>query len=106
MPADLPRLLDLLARCYEDSGRFGEAEPLYEEGLRMIAIRYGKRDPEVAQLANNLGGLYMILGRPAKAKDQYRRALTIAEANESFAEIIANYLNGLAAAHQAPGFFQ
>jgi tetratricopeptide (TPR) repeat protein/CHAT domain-containing protein len=48
-------------------GRHTEAEPLYQEALRIIQKRAGETHPNYATTASCLGKLYAALGRPGEA---------------------------------------
>ncbi|MBW2237430.1 MAG: tetratricopeptide repeat protein [Deltaproteobacteria bacterium] len=81
--SDLPRriaLLDRMARMNEHEERFAEAEPLYEESLKLSLLEYGEADPNTADRINNIGALVHKRGRYAEADGHYRRALAIYDA--------------------------
>ena len=76
---DLSLALDSLARLFEDQGRYGEAEPLYEEAKRIDERVLGPEHPGTLTAVNNLAGLYESQGRYAEAEPLYERALAARE---------------------------
>jgi len=66
-------------RLYSDTGRYAEAEPLYQRSLQILEKALGKDHPDVASSLNNLAGLYSDTGRYAEAEPLYQRSLQIRE---------------------------
>ncbi len=71
--------LDCLASLYADQGRYGEAEPLYQQALNIRQTQLGIDHLSTATSLNNLAGLYQSQGRYAEAEPLYLRALDICE---------------------------
>ncbi len=67
-------VLTTLASQYVDRGRYGEAEPLLEEALRLA--------PDLPQARYELGFAYASNGKPARAKEHLRAVLASERANE------------------------
>jgi Tfp pilus assembly protein PilF len=65
-PSNL-RVLDTLARTYEETGEFDRAQKLYQQALTL--------DPSNQALNNNLCFSYYLTGRYAKAETCFRQAL-------------------------------
>ncbi|NEO61572.1 MAG: tetratricopeptide repeat protein, partial [Moorea sp. SIO4G2] len=59
-------------------GRYSEAEPLYQQALKLRKQLLGENHPDVATSLNNLAGLYDNQGRYSEAEPLYRQALKIA----------------------------
>jgi tetratricopeptide (TPR) repeat protein len=70
-----------LAGILRVQGRYGEAEPLFVEALRLAEASFGPTDPEVSFVLNDLAVLYKYTGEFARAEKLYRRALRIAKSN-------------------------
>src|ERR1700690_1891712 len=64
-----------------EQGRYGEAEALGREALRLVQITYPVDSPEVAGCLNDLGVAASALGKFSEAEDLYRRAVRIWEKN-------------------------
>jgi tetratricopeptide (TPR) repeat protein len=69
-----------LAELYVDTGRYGEAEPLYERALGITETAHGPDHPLLALRVNNLAGLYVTTWRYAEAEPLYERAIATLEA--------------------------
>jgi tetratricopeptide (TPR) repeat protein len=67
---DVATSLNNLASLYDNQGRYGEAEPLYQDALAMRKRLLGDEHPTVARSLFNLGGLRYKQGR-------YREALAL-----------------------------
>ncbi|MEG3440445.1 tetratricopeptide repeat protein, partial [Pannus brasiliensis CCIBt3594] len=67
--------LNNLAYLYRETGRYGEAEPLYRQALEMRKRLLGEEHPDVATSLNNLAYLYRETGRYGEAEPLYRQAL-------------------------------
>ncbi len=75
---DLATSLNNLAGLYESQGRWAEAEPLYDEALKICRTLFGDRpNHDLASSLNNLAGLYRSQGRWAEAEPLYDEALQI-----------------------------
>jgi tetratricopeptide (TPR) repeat protein len=73
------RAADGLADAHRLSGRHREAEPLYEEAVRLWERALGPDQPRLATTLHNLGLTLAASGRPADAEPVLRRALAIWE---------------------------
>jgi len=76
---DLSTALDSLAGLYMDQGRYGEAEPLYEEAKRIVERVLGPDHPSTLRSVNNLAYLYESQGRYTEAEPLYHHALAARE---------------------------
>lgn len=76
---DIARNLTILALFYLASGRYAEAEPLYNRALNISEKAFGPEHADVATALNELGTLYRRQGRHTEAEPLYRRALAIRE---------------------------
>ena len=74
-----PSALNNLAVLYQGTGRYAEAEPLFERALAIREKALGPDHPDVATRLNNLAVLYRDTGRHAEAEPLYQRALAIRE---------------------------
>ncbi|HEX9930763.1 MAG TPA: tetratricopeptide repeat protein [Pyrinomonadaceae bacterium] len=72
-------VLSDLARCYKSLGRYKEAEPLYQESLRIDKQIFGKMHSSTASSYNNLAELYRLQGKIEEAKSLYQEAILICE---------------------------
>ncbi|MEH2024527.1 tetratricopeptide repeat protein, partial [Nostoc sp.] len=64
---------------YESTGRYSEAEPLYQQALALRKRLLGDNHPDVANSLNNLAGLYKSTRRYSEAEPLYQQALAICE---------------------------
>jgi tetratricopeptide (TPR) repeat protein len=64
-----------LAALYYSQGRYAEAEPLFQRGLRDRERVLGPEHPDTLGSVNNLAALYYSQGRYAEAEPLYQRAL-------------------------------
>ena len=74
--AEATRLNDQGIELYQ-AGRYGEAESLFQELLRILRERLGDRHPDVATSLNNLAALYQEQGRYGEAEPLYQESLDI-----------------------------
>nr|WP_293074459.1 tetratricopeptide repeat protein [Moorena sp. SIO3H5] len=74
---DLPSLLTVLGKFYDDQGIYDQAEPWYEKCLEITRSRLGEEHTDVARSFNNLGLLYWLMGRYDQAKPLSQKALEI-----------------------------
>ncbi len=85
-------------------GRYGEAEPLYQEALTIYREQLGDRHPLVATSLNNLAAVYEAQGRYGEAELLYQEALTIRREQLGDSHIeVAQSLNNLALLYQRQG---
>ena len=71
--------LNNLALLYQDSGRYAEAEPLYERALAIDEKALGSDHPNLAIPLSNLALLCLASGRYPEVAPLYKRAITILE---------------------------
>ena len=71
--------LNNLAMIYHDTGRYSDAEPLYDQALSITRRVLGTDHLDTAVSLNNLAGLYYEQGRYAKAAPLYMEAVEIME---------------------------
>ena len=85
-------------------GRYGEAEPLYVEALKIWKTELGERHPSTARSLNNLALLYASQGRYGEAEPLYVEALEIrkTELGERHPDT-AQGLNNLALLYESQG---
>ncbi|MGF1576398.1 MAG: tetratricopeptide repeat protein [Cyanophyceae cyanobacterium] len=69
--------LSRLAQLYRAQGRYGEAEPLFQQALEICRSQLGEDHPDTATTLNNLGALYESQGRYGEAEPLYQQALEI-----------------------------
>jgi tetratricopeptide (TPR) repeat protein len=96
--ADLASSLGRLANLYADQGRYSEAEPLFQEALRLGKQLLGDTHPDVVASLSNLAGLYESQGRYSEAEPLFQehwqlRKQLLGEAHPD----VASSLNNLAA---------
>ncbi|QQE65135.1 hypothetical protein GFS31_18200 [Leptolyngbya sp. BL0902] len=60
-----------------EAGRFDEAEPLFQESLRILGGLLGDSHPDVASSLNNLASTYQAQGRYGEAELLFQEALEI-----------------------------
>jgi tetratricopeptide (TPR) repeat protein len=70
-------LLNQTGYYYNNQGRYGEAEPLYQDALAMAKRLLGDEHPSVARSLNNLASLYDNQGRYGEAEPLYQDALAM-----------------------------
>src|SRR4051812_24461383 len=73
----LGRNLIDMAEVYRTEGKYGQAQPLYEEALQVNAKRFGADSAEVAEVLDRHAELYKILNDYAHAEPMLQRALEI-----------------------------
>ena len=61
------------------TGRYAEAEPLYQRAIAIGEKTLGPDDPNLATRLNNLANLYQATGRYAEAEPLFQRAIAIIE---------------------------
>ncbi|MGB7313551.1 MAG: CHAT domain-containing tetratricopeptide repeat protein, partial [Nodosilinea sp.] len=104
---DVATSLSSLAGLYQLQGRYGEAEPLYQESLAIRRERLGDRHPDVATSLNNLAGLYPDQGRYGEAEPLYQESLAISR--EQLGDrhpAVAASLGNLAVLYQLQGRYE
>jgi tetratricopeptide (TPR) repeat protein len=95
-PGILADSLSNLGLIYWEQGRYAEAEPLYQQSLRIYEA-LGPEHYGVAYVLNNLANLYKDQSKYAEAERLYQRALRIQEkARGPDHPQVAAYLNSLA----------
>ena len=72
-------LLNQTGHYYDNQGRYGEAEPLYQDALAMRKRLLGDEHPDVASSLNNLASLYNKQGRYGEAEPLFQDALAMYE---------------------------
>ncbi|VFM96607.1 MAG: Tetratricopeptide repeat-containing protein, partial [Candidatus Kentron sp. G] len=94
----------VLALLYQEQGRYGEAEPLYQQALAASESVLGKEHPQTLGSLNNLAGLYRDQGRYGEADPLYQRALAAYERvlGQEHPNTLAS-LNNLAGLYDAQG---
>jgi tetratricopeptide (TPR) repeat protein/CHAT domain-containing protein len=103
---DLATSLNNLALLYESQGRWGEAEPLYDEALKIYRELFGKKPNNyLATSLNNLAELYKSQGRWGEAEPLYDEALKIRRKlfGKNANNDLAASLNNLAELYQSQG---
>jgi CHAT domain-containing protein/Flp pilus assembly protein TadD len=101
--AEAARLYDQGMELYQ-VGRYGEAEPLYQEALTIFRQQLGNSHPDVATSLNNLALLYEAQGRYGEAEPLYQESLTIYREHWGDRHPdIATSLNNLAALYRMQG---
>jgi len=72
--------LEWLADVYRDTGRYAEAEQLFQQVRATIKEKtLGPEDPSFANTLHNLAGVYLETGRYAKAEQLFQQVLAIEE---------------------------
>ncbi len=72
---DVATSLNNLAELYRATGRYAEAEPLYQRAIAIAETTLGPEHPDLAIWLNNLANLYQATGRYAEAEPLLKRAL-------------------------------
>jgi tetratricopeptide (TPR) repeat protein len=62
-----PHVLDAVARCQMEDGRYREAEELFSEALEISETLYGPETPYTLYVRTGLAGSYSVQGKSAKA---------------------------------------
>ena len=73
--------LNNLAGLYEATGRYAEAEPLYQQAAEIRRNILGEQHRDYAQSLNNLAGLYQTTRRYTEAEPLYSQAIDIVRAS-------------------------
>ena len=63
---------------YRATGRYAQAEPLFQRAIAIGEKTLGPEHPDLATGLNNLAGLYQDTGRYAQAEPLFQRAIAIA----------------------------
>src|ERR1022692_2206477 len=71
--------LNLIAELYHDLGRYKDAEPFYEQALRIRGSSLGDQHPDYATSLNNLAELYLDTGRSQQAETYYLASLAVSK---------------------------
>lgn len=80
MPAvEAGRIWSHLAVLYQDAGRYGQSEIAYEHAMRLLTVAPVSR-PDLADVIDNLGTLYMETGNLKGAEHEEVNALNMREA--------------------------
>jgi CHAT domain-containing protein/Tfp pilus assembly protein PilF len=88
----------------QEKGKYSEAIPLAERALAIVKQILGEEHPGVADMLNNLAGLYMDQGRYAEAEPLYRQALEMSKRLLGEEDLdVATSLNNLAVLYQYQG---
>lgn len=96
--------LDDLAEFYYMHREYDQAEPLYQQALKICEQIFGVEDPKVVIILNKLAELYSIQGKYALAEPLYQRALTLREqALPPDIVPVIQSLNTLAGLYEAQG---
>jgi CHAT domain-containing protein len=96
--------LNLLANVYVVTGRYGEAEELYQHELTILENTKGPTSVPVAGTLNNLASAYDLQGKFEQAVAVYQRVLTIREKalGENHPDV-SDALNNLALVYEEQG---
>jgi tetratricopeptide (TPR) repeat protein len=98
------RLLNQAGRYLYKRARYAEAEPLYQQALRICEQQLGANHPTTAGNLNNLALLYQAQGKYAEAEPLLKRALRSCEQQLGVGHPnAATSLNNLALLYQAQG---
>jgi tetratricopeptide (TPR) repeat protein len=73
------RTLSNLAVVYRTQGRYGDAEAMYREALRLLEKNHLSETAEAVTPLNNLAELYRVEGEPARGEPYARRSVALAE---------------------------
>jgi len=101
---DLAASFNNLAGLYRATGRYSEAEPLYQQALQLRKRLLGENHPAYATSLNNLAGIYKSTGQYSKAELLYQQALELRKRllGENHADVVAS-LNNLALLYDEQG---
>lgn len=97
------RLLNQTAYYLVQQGRYGDAEPLYEQALELSKRLLGDDHPDIATSLNNLAELYRTQGRYGQAEPLYRQALELSQQQGNEHPAVATSLNNLAELYDLQG---
>ena len=84
--------LNDLAALYLVQGRYGEAEPLFEQALQLRREVLGGRHPDTLQSLNDLAALYDRQGRDGEAELLCKEALQLSRGGAGRATAITIHL--------------
>jgi len=99
--------LNKLALLYRAQGRFSEAEPLFQQALKIYQTALGATHPNVASVLVNLALLYQAQGRFSEAEPLFQQALKIYQtALGATHPEVAQVLSNLGSTYQAIGQYQ
>ena len=90
-----------------DQGRYGEAEPYYQQSLEMKRKLLGNEHPSVASSLNNLAALYESQGKYEEAEPYYQQSLEMSRkllGNEH--PSVPSSLNNLAELYRSQGKYE
>jgi len=101
---DLAFLLNQTGYFLHKRGRYGEAEPIYRQALKIRRSQLGDIHLDTATSLNNLAGLYRAQGGYREAEPLYRQALAItrSQLGDTHPDT-ATSLNNLAALYYSQG---
>jgi tetratricopeptide (TPR) repeat protein len=100
----IAQMLTVLAGIYDASGKYAQAEPLYQQAFALYEKYLGPEHSYTARSVNNLAGLYNMQGRYAEAELLYQQALAIREKTLAPEHLdIASSLNNLAYCYEDQG---
>lgn len=85
-----------LALLYHFLLRHQEAEPLYNEAMRIARLVHGPRSAELSPYLNNLGRFYKDTGRYAQSEKLLKRSLAIERKKHPTSSNVADRINNLA----------
>lgn len=105
-PADdirLARTLNNMGVILDHSGKYAEAESMYQKALKIRQSKLGKNDPAVADTLNNLANLYKDQKKYKEAEPLYTRALAIYATIPKGGGFMAMGLNNLSVLHTNQG---
>jgi tetratricopeptide (TPR) repeat protein len=98
------QLLNKMADYLWDRGRYAEAEPLYQQLLRISEPHLGSEHPKVAWALHGLGDLYWRQGKYIEAEPLLLRAIQIMEQKFGPEDLrVAHMLFGLATLYRHQG---
>ena len=96
-------LLDL-AEVYRTEGKYGEAEPLYQQASEVSTRQYGESSPEIAEVLDRHAELYKTLNDFGCAQPMLEKAFEIRkQQNPADAKATAQVQNDLGELYTATG---
>lgn len=105
-PADdvrVARTLNNMGVILDHSGKYAEAEPMFQKALKIREAKLGKSDPAVADTLNNLANLYKDQKKYKEAEPLYTRAMAIYSKMPKGGGYMAMALNNLSVLHTNQG---